>query len=167
MIQFEAAYTEDMLVRASRTFMVRRMRWGRWAAAYALLALGLGPLLWSGDQSWVVGAGAAVALLPLAFLAAARRAHRIQARDSLRRMGEPVASVAMTDDALHVTSGQGRAELPWRTLTGIAVEPGYWMVLAGQERFIVLPSAAMPPGALEFARSRIAAASGAKAEKPA
>ena len=138
-------YTEPMLRRAVRTYMVRRVLRGRLvvlgAAIVAIEALAL--LVLSARADFLLGILVATVLFLGGFVAAVWRAHAANTLGRFRAMPRPQATLTVTDEAFTVSSGLGAATIPWSGFTEVWVLPECWMLFLGPASFNTVPLAGL------------------------
>ena len=147
--EYLVRFDRSMIEHAVRTFILRRtlrrpIVWLGELLAIAALAVDL----WSGDRTWVAGLYASVVLLLPALILIAWHAQRRNSLDRLRRLGEPVAHVAFSDEGLSIRTSLGSGALHWSTLTEIWETERYWLVFVAPSQFNILPIRDLPEEAL-------------------
>ena len=79
-----------------------------------------------------------------------------RARDAkLALMKEPRAEFVILDDAVEVKTDRGSGRLPWATIQQIWKFKRVWLLMMDSNRFVTLPLAEAPAGALQFLDEKI------------
>lgn len=157
---FTVRYDEAMVLAGVDLFL-RRSVWRQTGLLFAII-LGASSLVliyavMRGDRSWMIGLmGACILFIAISFLVL-RRAWRSQAVERLRRMGEPVATFTLTDEAISVTSGIGSSSTPWRFIVDVWETQRFWLLFQAPNQFFTLPTAGVPDEALAFVREQVRA----------
>ena len=157
---FEASvrYSEPVLRRAVRTFMMRRLMKGfglLGLVALALLLTSEAALIAGGDRSWSVGLFGGVLLLVVVWIAAVWRAHLRNTIGALRRMRAPEARFTLHDTDLTIQSDRGSATMPWSTIEEVWELPRCWLFFTAPNQFFTLPTDGLSQEMLAFIRSKV------------
>jgi YcxB-like protein len=132
----------------------------RFLAALALVAIGLGGLVYGGDSSWLVGVLASVLALGILFAAALYVVHSRSSLRALAAMGNPSATLEACAASLSIASGAGAATLPWSSITEIWRFETCWLLLLSRAQFLTLPLVDLAPDAAAFILERVRTAGG-------
>jgi hypothetical protein len=132
----------------------------RFVAATALLAIILVVSLLHGDRSWFVGSLATVLAVGIAFIVALYVVNYRRAIRKLTAMGEPRATLSVSEASLTVTSGAGSATLPWSAVTELWRFESFWLLLFSKAQFATVPLANMTPECADFILARVRDAGG-------
>jgi len=157
---FEASvrYSEPVLRRAVRIFMMRRLVKGfgpLGLLALALLLISEVALVAEGDRSWSVGLFGGVLLLVVVCVAAVWQAHLRNTIGALRRMRAPEARFTLHETDLTIQSDQGSATIPWSTIEEVWELPRCWLFFSAPNQFLTLPTDGLPQEMLAFIRSKV------------
>ncbi len=71
-------------------------------------------------------------------------------------MGEPVASLSISVEAFHFSSGAGEAKVPFASILDILERPAFWLLVTGVNRFSILPTKGLPSSLLDSFRINLA-----------
>jgi len=147
-------YSEALVLRAVRSFMLRFIGW-RYVAALAVLLASTFYLFATGERSWFIGVfGSALALglvLPFAVFIAHWRAALVR----LRRLGKAEAIFEPKEDGFRATSDVGTMNLPWSEIKAVWHFPEFWLLFFSQSEFITLPLADANNEVREFILARV------------
>jgi hypothetical protein len=157
---FEASvrYSEPVLRRAVRTFMMRRLIKGLGPlglAALALLLMGEVALIAAGDRSWSIGLFGGVLLFVVLWIAAVWQAHLRNTIGALRRMRAPEASFTLHETDLTIRSDRGAATIPWSAIEEVWELPRCWLFFTAPNQFFTLPTDGLSQEMLAFIRSKV------------
>jgi len=89
--------------------------------------------------------------------------HYRQGMAKLARMGQPDATLRLTETELVVSSQAGSFSAPWSTFTALWQFKDLWLLLIGNGQFLTLPLADLSDEARSFIASRV----GVEARPPA
>ena len=155
---FTVRYDEAMVLAGVDLFL-RRSIWRQtgllFVAILGVSSLVLVHAVMTGDRSWVIGLIGACLLFILVSFLVLRRSWRSQAVERLRRMGEPVATFTLTEEAISVASGVGSSSTPWRFIVDLWETPSFWMLFQAPNQFFTLPTSGAPDEALDFVREQV------------
>lgn len=148
--------------------LLRQAVWGFWwrvtgfrfLIALVLVAAGLIVSIHDGDTSWFTGALGSVFVLGIFFLVALYVVHYRNAVQKLRSMGSPQATLEASDHSLSMSSGAGRATIPWSAITEVWQLKTCWLLLFSKAQFITLPLADLTPELGVFILARVQASGG-------
>lgn len=151
-------YTEPMLRRAVRIFVIRRAMASRLSIltvgmVIAGLVLGL-----EGSTDLQLGFALAGLLFVAAFVAAVWRAHVANTIGRFRAMDPPEADMVATDRDITFISTLGSATLPWTRFTEVWELEDCWMLFTAPSQFSTLPLATLDREARDFLRARLSEA---------
>jgi len=121
-----------------------------------MVAVGLDGQLRSGHDYWILG----VLALGLLFMAMLYAVHYRESHRKLLAMGEPVATLEVTESTFSVTSGAGAAQRPWTAIQEIWRFDTCWLLLFSKAQFVTLPLADLTPEAADFVLERVRTAGG-------
>jgi YcxB-like protein len=133
----------------------------RFVIAMVVMAVGLVVLVSGGDRSWFVGVLATVLALGVAFVVAIYVVHYRHSLRVFRKMGDPEATLTLTESSLSMSSGAGSSTIPWSTVTELWQFPDFWLLFFSKSQFVTIPLANFTPDAKAFLLGRVEA-SGAK-----
>ena len=152
-------YDEELLRRAVLRYWWRQIGIG-YILALAVLAACLIILIESGNTSWFVGATGTVLGMCLFVMIALYVVSYRRALQKLKMMGEPQATLILSESSLTMSSGAGSSTVPWSTITEIWQFPDFWLLFFSKTNFSTLPLADVSPEARAFFVERVRASGG-------
>ena len=156
--RFSVAYEPATLHAAVRAYVWKTHMGGAgWVptGVVFVIVVGLSYYLVANEYNALAGviAGVVAALL-IALGVVSWMASR--ARDAkLALMKEPRAEFVILDDAVEVKTDRGSGQLPWATIQQIWKFKRVWLLMMDSNRFVTLPLAEAPAGALQFLDKKI------------
>jgi hypothetical protein len=160
-VQYQAtlAYTEPLVREAALAFWRRTVGVG-FFIALALLLCTVSFLAWHGDRSWFVGALGSFLVFGLAFALLVYFVHLRNALARFRAMGEPVATLSLSEASFTLSSGLGSTSLQWSAVKEVWRYPSFWLLLFSKSQFVTVPLASVTAEAQAYLLSHVAAAGG-------
>lgn len=153
-------YDEHLLRQAVLRFWWRLIG-VRFVIALVAMAAGLAWLVAHGDRSWFVGVLATVLALAVAFVVIIYFVHYRSAMRRFKNLGEPEATLTVSETSFTMSSGAGSGTFPWSAVTELWQFPAFWLMFFSPGQFVTLPLADFTPEAQAFVLERLKAA-GAK-----
>lgn len=136
-------YTEPLLRQAVYAYWRRTVGAG-FVFALALLAVSLGWFVIHGEDTWIVGALAAVLVLGVAFSAALYFVHYRNTLRKFREMGAPEATFRADESSFTFSTGIGTTTLQWSAVKELWQFSEVWLLLYSKAQFSTLPLACLP-----------------------
>ena len=152
-------YSESMVRLSVRAYWWRTTGW-RFFITLLLISIGFGYLLISGDRGWYMGFLGAVLFIGIAMSIAVYVVHFNNGMAKLRAMGEPVATLRVSDSEISFESGAGSGSLPWRAITEVWKLPHIWLLMMSKAQFVTLPLDGVDEVVRDFILDRVRAAGG-------
>jgi hypothetical protein len=75
-------------------------------------------------------------------------------------MGDPEATLSVSESSLSFTSGAGSMTVPWSAVTALWHVPDFWLLFFSGSQFSTLPLANFEPEVKGFVLERVKAAGG-------
>lgn len=152
-------YYNSLIKRAVFSF------WWRVVGVKFLVALGL--IIFSlvqgyraGNQSWLMGVLATVLFFCFVFMFSLYFIHYLGAIKRFKAMGEPSATLTLTDEACTFVSGAGSATIPWTSIPELWQFADYWLLFYSKAQFSILPTANLTPVIKSFIVKHVQQAGG-------
>ena len=136
-------YDEELLRRAVFRYWWRQIGIG-YVLALVVVAVYLVMLIAYGDTSWLVGAAGTVLGMGLLVMIAAL-CRDLSPNAAAGMMGDPHATLALSESSFTMSSGAGSSTVPWPTIT----ESGsidFWLLFFAKNHFFTVPLADFTPG---------------------
>ena len=155
---YELRYNSALVGSAVRTWVRERLlgkQPGLWVAEACLLASAV--FLFAIGSLQIASLFFAVSMLPVLLVAVGWGAHHIYKMRQLRAMGETIASLSVSEEALHFSSGAGKAKMPFASILDILERPAFWLLVTGVNHFTILPTKGIPAPLLDSLRTNFAA----------
>jgi len=156
--EFEVTYTADIIDRAAESFVRRYLfaRYGRRLALACIInAVGLSLAFWlGGNEPVVLSLLAAIVVLGPLWLFVFYWAYPQRFARRLKERLLPTAHFTISSQCVRVRTSAGSASVPWSRVQAVLEFPAYVIVVFAPLVFSVLPSAGLPPEALEVLRTK-------------
>ena len=152
-------YDENLLRQAVLRFWWRVIG-VRFVIALVVMGASLAWLVSHGDRSWFVGVVATVLVLAIALMVAVYFIHYRNAMKKLKNMGDPQATLTVSETSLTLSSGAGSSTVPWSAVTEIWQFPGFWLMFFSRSQFVTLPLADLTPQMRALVLDRVRASGG-------
>ena len=157
--QVTLRYDEQLIRRAVLCFWWRLIGL-RFVIAIVVIAACLVILVAGGDRSWFVGVLATVLVFGIAFMVAIYVIHYRNALQKLKKMGNPEATLTVSESSLSMFSSAGSSTVPWSAVTELWQFPSFWLMFFSRNQFVTLPLADFAPDAMSFVLERVRASGG-------
>jgi hypothetical protein len=144
-VHFRLDYSEPLLRRVTRRYVLRMLGLSYWVGAAVALAAAAYFLV-EGDRTWYLGVALTAAILGLALPLMTYRLHLRNALATMSRLPDP-AQAGFTADAAGFTieNPVGRVSLPWENLHRVLREQDAWLLLLAENQFVTVPLANASP----------------------
>jgi YcxB-like protein len=157
--QVTLRYDEQLIRRAVLCFWWRLIGL-RFVIAIVVIAACLVILVAGGDRSWFVGVLATVLVFGIAFMVAIYVVHYRSAFHKLKKLGDPEATLTLSESSLSMSSSAGSSTVPWSAVTELWQFPSFWLMFFSRNQFVTLPLADFAPDAMSFVLERVRASGG-------
>ena len=132
----------------------------RFVIAMVVMAAGLVILVADGDRSWFVGVLATVLAFGIAVMVALYVIHYRNALQKYKKLGDPEATLTVSESSLSMFSKLGLSTVPRSAITELWQFPGFWLAFFSKSQFVTLPLANFTPEARAFVLERVRASGG-------
>lgn len=146
-------YSTKLLKRAVRDYWRHMIGYLLPAATVLMLAFFVF-LVWSGNRSWLVGLIGSVVVFAVAFMSTIYVAHLRSSIARLDAMGQPSATLELSDERLRIHSNAGASEVPFASITDVWLRKDYWLLFLGTNQFITIPTDNLSQDIIGFLRSK-------------
>ncbi len=149
MSSFTLHYSEDLVRQAALT------RWRKsigltYPVVLVLLAVYTGYRISIGDVSWYTGALGVIVVMSVAVIIATYAAVLHRAMTHFRQMGQPQATLELSDDRFRITSDLVSSEIRWPVITRIWCYETFWLMFFSRTQSMILPLADLPQETQDF-----------------
>jgi hypothetical protein len=154
--EFRVRYSEPVLRRAVYAFVFHAL--GGRLLLLALFAVGLAYaayLVGFGKDGKFAGFVTGFVLCFAAVVILLVTAHLRYKLGTLKRMKLAESTFSLTEQGVSISADSGSTTLPWSAFKEIWGCRGCWLLLTARNAYLTLPTPDVPPGALDFIRSKI------------
>ncbi len=152
-------YDERLIRRAVLRFWWR-MVGIRFLVAMAVLAASLVILVFDGNTSWFVGVLATTLTAGIGVMVMLYVVHYRNALQRLKAMGQPQATLTLSEATLSTASGAGSSTVPWSAVSELWLFPDLWLLFISKSHFVTLPLCGFTPEAKAFFVERVQTSGG-------
>jgi hypothetical protein len=155
---FSVAYEPAALETAVRAYMWKALRAENgWIPTAAVFVIVVAASFFLFAQDFGLAAGAIAALVAVLVMALATYGwiNWRAGRAKLAMMKEPRAVFVLSDEAVEMKTDRGSGRFPWATIRQIWKFKHAWLLMMDRNRFLTLPLADAPAGALQFLDQKV------------
>jgi hypothetical protein len=157
-------YTEALVKRATRRFLVKFLGWD-FLVVCLLMFISLGALVALGQRDWFVGAVGAVLLIAVLVGVAVIIVYHRRSMTALRKMKTPQAKWRFDEDGIGVETDLSTGSIKWRAIEKLWCFPEVWLLFTGKGVYSTLPASSLSHELKTFIINKVQE-TGAKISQP-